>query len=342
MEIHLQGREQFMAEKSELAFGAAIGQVTWRMVQQARSWIRQHLRRTPLIEVPELSELLGFRLLLKAENLQWTGAFKIRGGLVKLMSVPEEVRQRGVVCASTGNHGKGIAFLARKFGIQAWVVVPERTPNVKTEAIKAMGARLIRFGETYAQSEDFAKAFAAERELVYAPSFDDPWVVAAQATIAWEILEDEPEVDTIVVPVGGGALLAGTLISAKQLKPSLRVIGVEAEGAPALTTSLSVGEVVTLPEVNTLAEGIAVSRPGIVPFYIVRELLEEPLVLVSDDEMKEAAREIVKFGKLVPELAGAAALASLLSGKVVVEPNSVVACVVTGGNIDPALLREIL
>ncbi len=331
-----------MAEKSELAFGSIAGQVTWGMVQQAKSWIRQYLRRTPLIEVPELSELLGFRLLLKAENLQWTGAFKVRGGLVKLMSVPKEVRQRGVVCASTGNHGKGIAFIANRFGIPAWVVVPERTPTVKTEAIKSMGARLIRFGETYAQSEDFAKAFAAERELVYAPSFDDPWVVAAQATIAWEILEDEPNVDTIVVPVGGGALLAGTLITTQQLKPSLRIIGVESEGAPALTTSLSVGEVVTLSEVHTLAEGIAVSRPGVVPFHIVRELLNEPLVLVSDEEMKEAVREIVCFAKLVPELAGAAGVASLLSGKISVEPNAVVACVITGGNIDPSLLREIL
>lgn len=331
-----------MAEKSELAFGAAVGQVTWRMVQQAKSWIRQYLRRTPLIEVPELSESLGVRLLLKAENLQWTGAFKIRGGLVKLMSVLEELRQRGIVCASTGNHGKGIAFLAHKFRIPAWVIVPEKTPTVKTEAIKAMGTRLIRFGETYAQSEDFAKAFAAERELVYAPSFDDPWVVAAQATIAWEILEDEPEVDTIIVPVGGGALLAGTLITIKQLKPSLRVIGVESEGAPALTTSLSVGEVVTLPEVNTLAEGIAVSRPGVVPFHIVSELLDEPLVLVSDEEMKEAVREIIRFTKLVPELAGAAAVAALLSSKIVVEPNAVIACVITGGNIDLSLLREIL
>ncbi|MGQ9729542.1 MAG: pyridoxal-phosphate dependent enzyme, partial [Candidatus Fervidibacter sp.] len=181
-----------------------------------------------------------------------------------------------------------------------------------------------------------------ERQLAYAPSFDDPWVVAAQATIAWEILEDEAEVDTIIVPVGGGALLAGTLITAKQMKPTLRVIGIESEGAPALTTSLSVGEVVTLPEVHTLAEGIAVSRPGVVPFQIVNELLEEPLVLVNDDEMKEAVRLIVRFAKLVPELAGAAALAALLSGKIVVEPDSVIACVVTGGNIDLGLLKEIL
>jgi len=220
-----------MAEKAELAFGVGVEQVTWRMVNQARSWVRQYLRRTPLLECPELSDLLGVSLLLKAENLQWTGSFKVRGGLVKLLSVPEEIRGRGVVCASTGNHGKGIAFLARQFSIPAWVVVPDRTPTVKTEAIKALGARLIRFGDTYAQAEDFAKVLAAERELVYAPSFDDPWVVAAQATIAWEILEDAPEVDTLIVPVGGGALLAGSLIAAVQLKPSLKVLGVEAEGS---------------------------------------------------------------------------------------------------------------
>jgi len=331
-----------MAEKAELAFGVGVEQVTWRMVQQARSWVRQYLRRTPLLECPELSDLLGVSLLLKAENLQWTGSFKVRGGLVKLLSVPEEIRGRGVVCASTGNHGKGIAFLARQFSIPAWVVVPERTPTVKTEAIKALGARLIRFGDTYAQAEDFAKVLAAERELVYAPSFDDPWVVAAQATIAWEILEDAPEVDTLIVPVGGGALLAGSLIAAVQLKPSLKVLGVEAEGAPALTTSLSVGEVVTLSEVHTLAEGIAVSRPGTVPFHIVRQLLEEPLALVSDAEMMEAVRLVVRYAKVVPEMAGAAPLAALLAGKIAGKRWSVVACVLTGGNIDPHLLAEIL
>ncbi len=331
-----------MAEKAEVSFGVGTAQVTWRMVQQARQWVSSFLRRTPLLECPELSDLLGIRLLLKAENLQWTSAFKIRGGWVKLMSVPEEKRQRGVVCASTGNHGKGIAFIARRLSIPAWVVVPEHTPSVKTEAIQALGARLIRFGETYAQAEDFAKAFASERELVYAPSFDDPWVVAAQATIAWEILEDAPEVDTILVPVGGGALLAGSLITAHHLKPSLRVIGVEAEGAPALTTSLTVGEVISLAEVHTAAEGIAVSRPGVVPFHIVRELLEEPLVLVADEEMEEAVRLIVRFAKVVPELAGAAAVAALLAGKVFLEPHSVVACVITGGNIDPQLLSHIL
>jgi threonine dehydratase len=238
-----------MAEKAELAFGAEVGQVSWQMVQQARQWIRQHLPRTPLLECPELPERLGIRVLLKLENLQWTGAFKVRGGLVKLLSVPEEVRQRGVVCASTGNHGKGVAFLAQRFGIPAWVVVPETTPPVKTHAIEAFGARLIRFGETYAQAETFAKALAQERRLLFVPSFDDPFVVAAKATIAWEILEDAPEVDTLIVPVGGGALLAGSLLTAHHLKPSLRVIGVEAEGAAALTVSLQAGEPVTLPSV---------------------------------------------------------------------------------------------
>lgn len=331
-----------MAEKAELAFGTGIGQVTWQKVQQARQWVHQHLRRTPLLKCPELSEALGVSVLLKLECLQWTGAFKVRGGLVKLLSVPEEQRQRGVVCASTGNHGKGIAFLAREFGIPAWVVVPERTPSVKTHAIEALGAKLIRFGETYAQSEDFAKAFAAERELVYASSFDDPWVVAAQATIAWEILEDAPETDVLIVPVGGGALLAGSLIAAQHLKPSLRVIGVEAEGAPALTTSLAVGEVITLPEVHTLADGMAVSRPGTVPFHIIRELLDEPLILVSDDEMAEAVRLLMQDAKIVSEFAGAASVAALLSGKVTLEPHTIVACVISGGNIDLDLLKQVL
>lgn len=331
-----------MAEKAELALGAEVGQVSWRMVQQARQWIRQHLRRTPLLECPELSERLGVRVLLKLENLQWTGAFKVRGGLVKLLSVPEEVRRRGVVCASTGNHGKGIAFLAQRFGIPAWVVVPETTPSVKTHAIETFGAHLLRFGETYAQAESFAKALAQERGLLFVPSFDDLWVVAAQATIAWEILEDAPEVDTIVVPVGGGALLAGSLLIACHLKPSLRVIGVEAEGAAALTASLQAGEPVTLPSVQTLADGMAVSRPGTVPFGVIQALLEEPIALVTDGEMMEAARMLLLHAKVVAELAGAAALAALLAGKVSITPNAVVACVVSGGNIEPSLLRHIL
>lgn len=331
-----------MAEKAELTFGIGVGKVSLAMVQHARQLVFTHLRRTPLLECPELSELLGIRLLLKLECLQWTGAFKVRGGLVKLMSVPEEERQKGIVCASTGNHGKGIAFLAQQVGIPAWVVVPERTPTVKTQAIEGLGARLLHFGETYAQAEDFAKAFAAERELVYAPSFDDPWVVAAQATIAWEILEDELKVDTLIVPVGGGALLAGSLIAARHLKPSLRVIGVEAEGAPGLTTSLAVGKVVTLNEVNTLADGMAVSRPGAVPFHIIRELLDEPLVLVSDEEMAEAVGLLVRYAKIVPEFAGAASVAAILSGKIQIEPNAVVACVISGGNMEPTFLTKIL
>jgi threonine dehydratase len=331
-----------MAEKAELAFGAEVGQVSWRMVQQARQWIRQHLPRTPLLECPELSERLGIRVLLKLENLQWTGAFKVRGGLVKLLSVPEEMRQRGIVCASTGNHGKGVAFLAQRFGIPAWVVVPETTPPVKTHAIEAFGARLIRFGETYAQAETFAKALAQERRLLFVPSFDDPFVVAAQATIAWEILEDAPEVDTLIVPVGGGALLAGSLLTAHHLKPSLRVIGVEAEGAAALTVSLQAGEPVTLPSVQTLADGMAVSRPGVVPFAVIQALLDEPIALVTDDEMMEAVRVLLTHVKVVAELAGAAALAGLLTGKVSVPPNAIVACIVSGGNIEPILLRHIL
>ncbi len=331
-----------MAEKAELAFGTGIGKGTWQKVQQARQWVCQHLLRTPLLKCPELSEALGISVSLKLECLQWTGAFKVRGGLVKLLSVPEEQRQRGVVGASTGNHGKGIAFLARQFGIPAWVVVPERTPSVKTQAIEALGAKLIRFGESYAQSDDFARAFAYERELVYASSFDDEWVVAAQATIAWEILEDAPEVDVLIVPVGGGALLAGSLIAAYHLKPSLRVIGVEADGAPALTTSLAAGEVITLPEAHTLADGMAVSRPGAVPFHIVREFLDEPLRLVSDEEMADAVRLLMRDAKIVPEFAGAASVAALLSGKVDLEPHTVVACVISGGNIDLELLKGIL
>jgi threonine dehydratase len=331
-----------VAEKAELAFKTVAGSVSWRMVQQARQWVRQHLRRTPLVECPELCALTGLRVLLKLENLQLTGAFKVRGGLVKLLSVPEAVRRRGVVCASTGNHGKGIAWLARQFGLSAWVVVPEGTPKIKTEAVEALGARLIRFGDTYTQAEAFAKALAAERDLLFAPSFDDPWVIAAQATVAWEILEDAPEVDVIIVPVGGGALLAGSLITARHLKPSLRVCGVEAAGAPALSVSLRAGEPVTLPSVQTRAEGIAVARPGAIPFAIIRQLLVEPVAVVTDEEMTEGVRLLARHAKVVAELAGAASLAALCAGKFDLPTDAVVACVISGGNIDLAVLRDIL
>ncbi|HID08516.1 MAG TPA: threonine/serine dehydratase [Armatimonadetes bacterium] len=300
------------------------------------------LVRTPLVCCVELSQQLGIELYLKLENMQRTGAFKIRGALVKLLALSDEQRTRGIIATSTGNHGRGIAFLGNHFGIPATVVLPATTPKVKETAIAAEGARVIRHGATYAEAEEYAYELAESEGLTYIHSFDDADVIAGQGTIALEILEDLPDADMLIVPVGGGALLAGSLLIARELRPSLKVIPVEAEGAPALTHSLAANQLKRLPNVNTLADGMAVCQPGQLCYELAREWLTEGITLVSDDDMAHAVWLLATRAKIVAEFAGAAALAALLSGKVKPSSHAKVVCVVSGGNIEPQLMATIL
>ncbi|MCA1670537.1 MAG: pyridoxal-phosphate dependent enzyme [Thermomicrobia bacterium] len=240
-------------------------------VQEAAQRIAPHIRHTPLQPSPDLSALAGRMLLLKLENLQRTGAFKIRGALNKLLMMNPAVAAHGVLTASAGNHGQGVALAAHLLGYPATIVLPMGVSLAKLEAIERQGAQTVLFGAAYDEAARYAHALAEERGMTYVHAFDDPQVIAGQGTIALEMLADAPDLDTLVVPVGGGGLLAGIATAARALKPSLTIVGVQAAGASACVESFRYGERQIRP-VATIADGIAVAQPGATTFPIIHAL----------------------------------------------------------------------
>ncbi len=331
-----------MAEKARVLPQEELSPVTWSMIQVARNLIKSHLVRTPLVYDEHLSCRTGGSVWHKLESLQVTGSFKVRGALVKVLTSPPEKRMGGLVCASTGNHGRGLAYVAQKLGIRAWIVVPERTPANKIEAIRELNASVVIWGRDYGEAEEKAFALAKERGFLFCPSFDDRWVVAAHASVLWEILEDCPDADLLVVPVGGGALLAGCLLVRDRLKPSLGVVAVEAIGSPALTSALECGEPERVREVTTSADGIAVPQIGRTPFEVIAHRLAGPVIKVSDEEMEEGMAHLIGRVRVVAEHAGAAAVGALLTGRIEGTEGRTVITVVTGGNIGWNRLLSVL
>lgn len=314
--------------------------VTYRDIVAARETIAGKVFRTPLIRNDKLDAVAGAQVWLKLENLQRTNAFKIRGGTNRLAHLSSEERQRGVLAASTGSHAKGIALAARELGIAATIVMPAAAPQVKVDAVRADGAKVIIHGAQYDDACAFGADLAAREGLVQISSFDDPFIMAGQGSIACEILENEPEIDTFVAPIGGGGLVGGLLTAGKHLKPDLRVFGVEAEGAPSMTESLAAGRPVELPEIHTVADGIAVRRPGTLNFEIARKLLDGT-TLVSEEEIAQAFRFCLETVKILAEPAAAAAVAAVLTGKVPGHPRRM-AVVITGGNVDRSVMLQLL
>lgn len=311
-----------------------------REFEEARERIRSFIHRTPCHPLQDLSEEMGQEIFLKLENLQATGGFKLRGNLNKLLSIGKGKLTNGVVTASSGNHGLGLAYSSRILGIRAIVVVPEKTPRNKVEKLRHYGATLIFEGEYYDQAAITAMKIAEETRALYVPSFDDPDIIAGNGTIGLEIFEDLPEIGLYICPIGGGGGISGSGLALKTLNPDIKVVGVEAEGAASMKASLEAGFPVSLPEVKTKAEGIAVSRPGNLPFHIVKDLVEE-IVTVSEKEMESALRYLVSRGKIVTELAGTAAVAALLAEKIAPRDSPAV-CLITGGNIDIQVLSSLL
>ncbi len=300
--------------------------------------------RTPLLAAPWLSDRVGGEVRLKCENLQRAGAFKIRGAYTMLAKLPDSERRKGVIAYSSGNHAQGVALAAKLFGVQAVVVMPTTAPAVKQEGAARLGAEVILEGTTSVQRKAKAEAVAAERGLAIVPAFDHPDIIAGQGTVGIEMLEEWPGVERIVVPVGGGGLVSGIAVWVKSARPDVAVIGVEPENADAMARSIAAGSPVTIEARPTIADGLAPVRPGDLTFAHVRDLVDD-VVLVSDDDIADAARLLLAEGKLVVEYSGAAAVAALLSGKVA---GSAVrtAAVLSGGNLDPvravSLLRETL
>jgi threonine dehydratase len=296
--------------------------------------------RTPLLAAPWLSELVGGDIRLKCENLQRAGAFKIRGAYTALARMSEADRGRGVIAYSSGNHAQGVALAARLFGVRAVVVMPTTAPPVKVEGARGLGAEVILEGTTSIERQRRAEAEAAARGLAIVPAFDDANIIAGQGTVGVEIGEQWPEVEAVLVPIGGGGLVSGIAAWLHAERPGVRIIGVEPENAAAMSRSIAAGEPVTIPSQPTIADGLMPVRPGDLTFAHVRAFVDD-IVTVSDAAIAEAAGLLLARGKLVVEFSGAATVAALLSGGF--RPQGLrTAAVLSGGNMDFARALPLL
>ena len=307
-------------------------------VEAARRAISGHVLRTPMLPAPRLSALTGAEVYVKYENLQVTNSFKERGARVKLASLADNDRKRGVIAMSAGNHAQAVAYHAARLGIPATIVMPVTTPFVKVEATEAYGAEVVLDGESVAEAQVRAETIARDRGLTFVHPYDDPLVIAGQGTIALEMLEDAPDLDTLVIPIGGGGLIAGNAIAARTVKPSIEIIGAEATLYPSFRNALT-GE--SRPVGGpTIAEGIAVKNVGRLTLPIVRELVAE-IVLVDEAHLERAVNVYLTLQKTMAEGAGAAGLAAMLVKPDIFRGRKV-GLILCGGNIDPRILASVM
>jgi threonine dehydratase len=309
-------------------------------VERAAASIKGVAVRTPLLSAPWLNEASGADVRLKCENLQRAGAFKIRGAYHMLSRLPEPERKRGVITYSSGNHGQAMALAARLFGVKAVVVMPTTAPAIKVEGAKQLGAEVILEGTTSTERMTLALKLAHQHGYAVIPPFDHPDIIAGQGTVALEIIDDWPEVDAVLVPIGGGGLVSGVAAYIKQTKPDCRVIGVEPVVADAMYQSLQARKPVTIEPKPTIADGLMPVRPGDQTYAHVSVFVDE-IMRVSDDAIRDATRMLLRSGKLIVEFSGAATVAALLTGGDQFKMKRVVP-VLSGGNLDPSKLGDLL
>jgi len=310
-------------------------------IYKAKERIADIAVKTPFSYAPYLSELAKAEVYLKKENLQITGAFKIRGAYNKIASLEEQERQKGVVAASAGNHAQGVALSASKFGINATIVMPESTPLTKINGVKHYGAEVILNGSNYDEAYMFAKEYAKVNDLTFIHPFEDEEVIAGQGTIALEIVESCNDIDVVVVPVGGGGLISGIASALKQINPDIKVVGVSAKGAPALKNSYELKKPIDSTHVRTIADGIAVRDASPVTLEYILEGVDE-FISVDDEEIASAMLFLLEKQKLVVEGAGAVGVAALLHKKLEQYQDKKIAIVLSGGNVDVTLLSVII
>ena len=312
--------------------------LTLEQFKNARSVLQGVLRPTPLIHSPYLSKSCGNNVYLKPENMQVTGAYKIRGAYFKISTLTEEEKSRGLVTASAGNHAQGVAYAAQAAGVAATIVMPTTTPLVKVNNTKDYGANVVLHGEVFDDAAELAAKLSEEQGLTYVHPFNDLTLATGQGTIAYEIFQDLPDVDIILVPIGGGGLAAGVSTLAKLLNPNVEVIGVEPTGAASMTASLKAGHVVTLPTATTIADGVAVKTPGDKVFPYVQKNVDRILTL-EDGELVEAFLDVMERHKMVVENAGLLTVAALrhleCQGKNVVS-------VLSGGHMDVITMASLV
>ena len=304
----------------------------------AREHLKNVLLPTPLIYSPIFSEESGNNIYIKPENLQKTGAFKIRGAYNKMLKLTKAEKQRGVIDSSAGNHAQGVAYAARELGIKAVIVMPKTTPLIKVQSTKKYGAEVVLYGDVYDDAYQKAKELEEKEGYVFVHPFNDPDVLEGQGTIALEILEQLPQTDVIVVPIGGGGLISGIACAAKQIKPEIKIVGVEPSGAASATEALKKNKLVTLSEANTIADGTAVKRIGELNFEYIKKYVDE-VVTVDDYELTEAFLLLTEKHKIIAENSGVLPLAAL---KKLTDRNKNVVPVVSGGNIDVLMISSMI
>lgn len=306
--------------------------------EDARERLKDVIKETKLIYSPTFSEECGNEVYIKPENLQITGAFKIRGAYNRISLLTEEEKKRGLIASSAGNHAQGVAYAAQKLGVQATIVMPKPTPLIKVEATRKYGAKVVLAGEVYDEAYKEAKRLQEEHKYEFIHPFNDDDVIVGQGTIALEILEELPDADILMVAIGGGGLAAGVAHCAKLINPKIKIIGVEPEGAQCMNEALKAGKVVELPKVSTIADGAAVKVAGQRTFDLLNGVIDE-IVTVSDYELMDAFLVLLERHKLIAENAGILALAGLHKIK---EKGKKVVSIISGGNIDVLTISSMI
>mgnify|MGYP004688040663 FL=1 len=307
-------------------------------IKEARENIKDVVTKTPLLYSSVFSKSSNNDVYMKCENLQLTGAYKIRGALNKIISLTEEEKSKGVICSSAGNHAQGVAYAASLMDVKSSIVMPKTTPYLKVESTKNYGGNIILHGKCYDDAFIKAKTIEEEEGKVFIHPFNDMDVIYGQGTIALEIFEEINDLDYILVPIGGGGLISGISIAAKSLNPNIKIIGVQAEGAPSMALSIEKDKICTLDSVNTIADGISVKTPGSTTFEIVREYVDE-IIIVSESDIVDSFLLLVEKHKLVAEASGVVTLAALKKLKA---KNKKVCCILSGGNIDMLTISTLI
>ncbi|KPV62444.1 MAG: Threonine synthase [Candidatus Bathyarchaeota archaeon BA2] len=314
--------------------------VSFQDVLEAYRKIRNFVIRTPTYMSVIFSRRTGAEVYLKLESFQPVGSFKIRGAINKICSLSPSELKKGLVASSSGNHGLSVAYAAKIFGVRAVVVVPENAVKEKVEAIEGYGAEVVKYGKDFDEAYSKAIEIQKETKAIFVHAFNDPFVIAGQGTIGLELLEDVPDLDTIIAPVGGGGLISGVAIAAKTLKPNIKIVGVQAEGAPAVYRSWKAGKIVEMASVRTVADGLTSRKPLDLTFNTMRRYVDD-ILLVTDREIGEAVLALLREAHILAEPSGAASLAALLF-RYNPKPKEKVAAIISGANISIDYLASLL
>jgi len=315
--------------------------ISLSQIEEAQKRLNGIVYKTPFAYATHLSQMVGNEIYLKKENLQLTGAFKLRGAYNKIASLTDEQRKQGIVASSAGNHAQGVAYSANKLNIKATIVMPEATPLTKVAGVREEGGEVVLYGNNYDEAYQYGVELAEERGMEFIHPFADPLVIAGQGTIGLEMLEEIPNLEMVIVPIGGGGLISGIGSAVKQINPRIKVIGVTAKGAPAMRLSFQAGHPQNSRFVKTIADGIAVKNVSPYTFEIIRQVVDD-IVEVDDEEIANAILFLMERQKIVVEGAGAVGVAALLHYKIKFTSHQKVGVVVSGGNIDVTMLNLII